>query len=310
MNVSDDDDSSGSDTSDTHMARGSGKPTRGGNSTASAEEAARIAAADVQEWDPTTLPKDGFSCVFFGARRTGKTFLIEEVIHKLHTEGGRSWDAVFLFSDTALVNRQQYKWISPIFKFEGVQEETVQSIFKRQEDMNLASKEGGPGEDHHVLIIADDVISDPRIRHSPVINKLYTAGRHYRIDVVILSQSIGGAAGLPPVVRMNADVVCIFRPRSTRDRELIAEWFLGIVDSDFGGTKLGRAFMKIVTQKDFTTMVVDLAKQNVSELTDYVFTYCAQPDGVPAFRLGPSKHWEGLGFGAEERTLGYRSNCL
>lgn len=284
--------------------------SRAGNNMASAEEAARVAAADIQEWDPSTLPTDGFSCVFFGARRTGKTFLIEEIIHKLHTEGNRSWDAVFLFSDTALVNRQQYKWISPIFKFEGIREDTIQSIFKRQEEMNLADKEGGPGENNHVLIIADDVISDPRIRNSPVINKMYTAGRHYRIDVVILSQSIGGASGLPPVVRMNADAVCIFRPRSTRDRELIAEWFLGIVDSDFSGTKLGRAFMKIVTQEDFTAMVVDLAKQNVSNLTDYVFTYKADPDGVPAFRLGPDKHWEGLGFGEEERTLSFYHNCL
>ena len=275
---------------------------------ASAEDAARVAAADIEEWDPTTLPEDGFSCVFFGARRTGKTFLIEEIIYKLHTEGGRNWDAVFLFSDTALVNRQQYKWVPPIFKFEGVDEETISAIFKRQEDMNLKDSEGGPGKENHVLIIADDVISDPRIRHSPVINKMYTAGRHYRLDVVILSQSIGGASGLPPVVRMNADAVVIFRPRSTRDRELIAEWFLGIVDSDFSGTKLGRAFMKIVTQADFTAMVVDLAKQNVSNLTDYVFTYKAAEEGVPAFRLGGDKQWAGLGFGEKERTLSYYQN--
>ena len=68
--------------------------------------------------------------------------------------------------------------------------------------------------------------------------------------------------------------------------------------------------MKILTQEDFTAMVVDLAKQNVSLLADYVFTYKAATDGVPAFRLGPDKHWEGLGFGEKERTLSYYQNCL
>ena len=254
----------------------------------------------VEEWDPNTLPEDGFAAVFFGARRSGKTFLIEEVMYRLVTEGRRSWDAAFLFSETAMANQTQYKWVSPMYKYDHVDEEVLKQIFKKQEELrHQREKEaGGVEEDKktgHVLIIADDVISDARIRHSPIVNKMYTQGRHYKIDVLILSQSIGGSGGLPPVVRMNADAVVVFRPRSTRDRELIAEWFLGITDSQTRGTICERNFMRKVTQEPFTAMVVDLAKQNVDSLTDYVFSYKADEEGVPFYQVGDPRHWKGTG---------------
>ena len=254
----------------------------------------------VEEWDPNTLPDDGFSAVFFGARRSGKTFLIEEVMYRLVTEGQRKWDAAFLFSETAMANQTQYKWVSPLYKYDRVDEEVLSRIFKTQERLrHEREKEGGGTEEDkkagHVLIIADDVISDHRIRHSAIVNKMYTQGRHYKIDVLILSQCIGGSAGLPPVVRMNADVVVVFRPRSTRDRELIAEWFLGITDSQTRGTQCERNFMRKVTEAPFTAMVVDLAKQNVNSLTDYVFSYKADEEGVPFYQVGDPRQWHGTG---------------
>ena len=253
------------------------------------------AGGAVEEWDPTTLPEDGFSMIFFGARRTGKTFLVEDVVHKLISgDNPRRWSAAFLFSETAIVNQNQYNWVSPLYKYDSVNEEIIEKILKVQaKERQRIRKEGGNDDDvDHVLVIADDVINDPRVRHSPWVNKLYTQGRHYKIDVIILSQSIGGQQGLPPVVRMNADVVCVFRPRSQRDRELIAEWFLGVMDCDTRGIAEGRQFMSEVTKEDFTAMVVDLAKQNVRTLTDYVFKYKA--DESPAFQVGHPDHWRDI----------------
>lgn len=253
----------------------------------------QLNASAVQEWDPTTLPDDGFSVVFFGARRTGKTFLIENVIHTL-IGAGRRWSAAFLFSETAIVNQNQYNWISPLYKYDQLEEEVIKKILKVQKDKRKEARKEGKEDDDvdHVLIIADDVINDPKIRHSTWINKLYTQGRHYKVDIVILSQSIGGQQGLPPVVRMNADMVAVFRPRSQRDRELIAEWFLGIMDTDTRGIAEGRKFMSEVTREDFTAMIVDLAKQNVRTLTDYVFTYKAEE--TPAFQVGHPDHWRSI----------------
>ena len=251
----------------------------------------KVSGDSVEEWDPTTLPDDGFSMIFFGARRTGKTFLVQDVIHNLITKGKRRWSAVFLFSETAIVNQNQYNWVSPLYKYDHVDETIIQKILKVQaKERQKIRKEGGDDDTvDHVLVIADDVINDPRVRHSPWVNKLYTQGRHYKIDVIILSQSIGGQQGLPPVVRMNADAVCVFRPRSQRDRELISEWFLGIMDCDTRGIAEGREFMSEVTKEDFTAMVVDLAKQNVRTLTDYVFRYKAEE--TPAFQVGHPDHW-------------------
>tara|TARA_B110000196_G_scaffold81069_1_gene69814 strand:+ start:2975 stop:3844 length:870 start_codon:yes stop_codon:yes gene_type:complete len=262
--------------------------------TADAFDPAATAAA-TGEWDPNDLPDDGFSAVFFGARRTGKTFLIEEVVSKL-VAAGRRWSAAFLFSETAIVNQRQYEWISPVFKHDHVSEDTIGEIFKIQQKERSDAKKKGEDDDNipHVLVVADDVISDPTVRHSRVINKLYTQGRHYKIDVIILSQSIGGGSGLPPVVRMNADAVVVFRPRSVRDRELISEWFLGIIESEGKGLRAGREYMKHVTLEPFTAMVVDLAKQNVNELTDYVFRYKAEEKGVEPFRIGVEDHWDGF----------------
>lgn len=252
------------------------------------------ANAEVSEWDPLTLPEDGFSMIFFGARRTGKTFLVEDVVHTLATKGERRWSAAFLFSETAIVNQNQYDWISPLYKYDHLDEEIIEKIFKvQQKKRHDARKEGKNDDDvDHVLIVADDVINDPKVRHSPWVNKLYTQGRHYKVDIVILSQCIGGMHGLPPVVRMNADVVAVFRPRSQRDRELISEWFLGVMDCDSRGIAEGRNFMTKVTKKDFTAMIVDLAKQNVRTLTDYVFRYKAED--TPAFQVGHPDHWQGI----------------
>ena len=77
-----------------------------------------------------------------------------------------------------------------------------------------------------ILICFDDIIQDAKIRRSPLLNELFTLGRHLHISTIILSQTISGqTASLPPVVRYNAEIIQCFHTFNEYDLELLGSQF-------------------------------------------------------------------------------------
>ena len=242
----------------------------------------------IDEYDPLTLPADGFSMIFIGARRQGKTFLLTEMLYKLSEH--RKWDVVFLFSETAVV-QDAYHFVPDQFKYDHLDEKVIKRILQKQEQMkdhNNRSDEPDQVKMPRVLIIADDVINDRKVR-TGVVNRLFTQGRHYGIDCVFLSQSI---VGMHPKSRANSDLIVFFRSIARREREFFVESYLTVRDSRQARTE-GNDLMLEVFSTPYCAVIVDVAKSiNARELNDYVFKYCATSGGTPEFQLGHPKFWD------------------
>ena len=226
----------------------------------------------------------------FGARRQGKTHLLSHLLYKLSRK--RQWSAVFLFSETASVQDSSYEFIPDAYKYDSLDTGVLERILKTQRKIKEHNN-AVDGEDKKpygkILIICDDVINNKDVFYSPVVNSLFTQGRHFNVDICILSQSL---TGLHPKARNNADAIIIFRSLSKKQRDSIVEWYLTIHNNK-DSKNLSYAFMETIYQKPFTAMVLDIGNaQNVCEHCEYVFKISASAYNPPDFFLGKKKHWE------------------
>jgi len=78
-----------------------------------------------------------------------------------------------------------------------------------------------------VLIIEDDVISDPKLRYSEENNGLFTEGRHSDVMVAVTSQT---AKGVNPTLRENTDMGFFFYFHSKNQRQSVYEDYFDFMD--------------------------------------------------------------------------------
>jgi predicted AAA+ superfamily ATPase len=62
--------------------------------------------AQAEEFDPNDLPEH-FALIIVAARRMGKTHYLKHLLHQLHM-GKRQFDAVFIFSETAALQPDNF----------------------------------------------------------------------------------------------------------------------------------------------------------------------------------------------------------
>ena len=98
-------------------------------------------------------------------------------------------------------------------------DEIITKIIARQETL----KKGG--KPCQMLLIMDDILASPDVqfekRKASILNKLFSANRHYGISLLIISQKL---KGLPKLCRENADFVCIGRCMRSAWGDLQAEY--------------------------------------------------------------------------------------
>lgn len=236
----------------------------------------------VQEWDPTILPEH-FSMIVYGRRRSGKTFQLRQFIHDIR----KRFTDVYLFSDTAHLQDEDYSYVPEKNRIRGLDENRMEEILDKQREiieMNKTRKKKDCIKSTP-LILLDDIISDPKVRHSPVLNSLYTLGRHTHISVVTLTQEIGGKFGVPRVLRSNADCVIGFYAHSEVDRKMICQQYASVTD---GGSKEGGIYYKTIASEPYTSAVFDLTNVEARRYEDYIYKYRV-PEKQPKFMIGQDK---------------------
>ena len=240
----------------------------------------------LSEFDSTILP-EGFFVTVYGARRTGKTHAVSCLLEKIADR----FDFAYLFSSTADLHQgEDRKTAFPMICremgaiFTGFDEVALQAIITRQEEVKKHNDKCERKRDkkpNNTLIIFDDFVHEPKIRHSKLFTSLPVLGRHRELSVIVLSQgySAVGSAGLNPATRQNSDLVITFLPRSLKDIERIAEWYMT-------KEKIENMWMvQSVCREKHQCLCIDLQHPHEVEYPNYLYKYKAQAE-IPKYRLG------------------------
>ena len=197
-------------------------------------------------------------------RRTGKSILTKDICSKIKT-----WYAqVYLFSTTADLQPDLYDFIEPKNRFNGFDEAKLEQLWNQQEKIVMSLKRNKSKELPHILLIFDDITSDPRVKKSPILNKLFVAGRHLCFAQIILSQTF---TGLPPTIRTNVDVAIAFYLDSQVDREAFSKQYLSTKN-----VRLGIMIFERITREPYQAIVC-LNFKTSQNPEDVIRTYVANP---------------------------------
>ena len=235
--------------------------------------------ANIQTWDPTTL-HNYFSMVIYGRRRSGKTYQLRQFVSDIR----KRFTDVYLYSGTAHLQDEDYSYIPEDNRIKGLDESHMQGIIDKQEEVIKFNKNKSKKLQiqSSPLIILDDIIGDPKVRGSQVLNNLYTLGRHVHLSVITLTQEIGGKYGVPRVLRTNCDCVIGFYAHSEVDRKMICQQYASVSDK---GSSEGAAYYKYVASEPFTSAVFDLQNIQARKYNEYIYRYKV-PEKQPNFIIG------------------------
>jgi len=250
-------------------------------------------------FDPTNLVRCPLFMVF-GARRVGKTHLMTWMLSFLKDQ----IDEAYLFSKSRSVQIGAWNMIVPEHRFEGLQEDKLEAIWNRQRQRfqelddilvdtipdNQKRQDTIKDRVQKVHIVFDDIISDNKLRNSPLIDDIFVLGRHYNIGATFLSQAVGKAASFNSMCRPNVDYVLSSHMNSSDDWELLSRCYLS-----FGHWHDGYFLAKEVTKERFQFIVAKHCIDSDDPELDRSFETCVRrikaPEKTPKYELGDKELW-------------------
>lgn len=220
--------------------------------------------------------------VLVGRRRSGKSWLIRQIVHML-SERGMPYGKIY--SGTEHCNPFFRNFFPSLFIESTFSEEDLEKIILSQKKkVRRAAKkynvDDGRCLENNMLLVFDDMVSQDNIwKKSPNFKKLFVEGRHYNIIFILALQ---GVLGIPPTQRDNIDYAFLFANDGQNLRKLW-ENYAGVIESF-------DMFKKIFYHctRDKGCMVINKTSTS-DDLTDKVFFYKASDPG--RFRFGNRSFW-------------------
>jgi hypothetical protein len=149
-------------------------------------------------WEFASKIKTPTAICVASKRNTGKTLMVSALIQALIKQ--RKVSLVLVMSQTAHVNDDY--WFLPARMRQSFSEDVIKKLMDNQAKLPKAKRE-------QVLLVLDDVLSDKDAEKSRFIKKCYTLGRHYDINIVLISQTSNVA--LTPAIKQNSDYILYSR---------------------------------------------------------------------------------------------------
>lgn len=174
----------------------------------------------IEEWNPEEIPPDSF-IICYGKRRTGKSFWTRDFFNRVR---GRYWHVnVYTGSKN---NGFYQEFVEDKYIIKGYQPQGLRNLMDIQEHLCDAQLAGDIPKDAPIeaMVWLDDIIQDDDIRHSEEFNQTAIMGRHMHMCVGVNTQHV---TGIPPVIRVNADIVVIFTQLNWTYKKKLAEEYLG-----------------------------------------------------------------------------------
>ena len=164
----------------------------------------------------------GYTVIFNGSRRTGKSQLIHAFCRHLRP----LFKEVYIFTNTKASG--EYFRMAPISRvYEGFKADILTQIIDRQKSMRRAQTRGElQDENIEILVILDDCISD-KLQFQKKFNQIFWEGRHYGVSLWVTSQDI---KAISPGATINSDVSFVFPFGDSRSTETVYEKYLYFLD--------------------------------------------------------------------------------
>lgn len=215
-----------------------------------------------------------FSMTITSKRRTGKSVFVKDIVSKI-----KGWyTQAYVFSMTSDLQPDLYDFVSKENIYNGFNESKLEQIWKSQEQLVMSMRKNRIADEKipHILIIFDDLISDPKVRNSEILKRFYVAGRHILMAQAFLSQNF---TSIPPIMRNNVDVSVAFYLDSQDNRESFSKQYLSCKNS-----KLGEMIFNNITKTPYQAIVClnYITSQDPTETTK---TYIASLK-VGKFKVG------------------------
>lgn len=168
------------------------------------------------------IVKPGYTVIFNGSRRTGKS----QLIHALSRHLRPLFREVYVFTNTK-ASGEYFRFIPITRVYEGFKPEILEQIISRQKSLRKAQTRGElQDENVDILVIIDDCISD-NLKFQRRFNQVFWEGRHYGVSLWVTSQDIKAIA---PGATINADVSFIFPFGDERSTETVNSKYLYFLD--------------------------------------------------------------------------------
>lgn len=164
----------------------------------------------------------GYTVIFNGSRRTGKSKLIQACARHLRP----LFLEVYVFTNSKS-SGEYFRYVPIKRVYEGFDPEILLSIVRKQKRLRMAQTRGElVDENVEILVILDDCISD-NLKFKKEFNKIFYEGRHYGMSLWVTSQDIKAIA---PGATINADVSFLFPFGDERSTESVNQKYLYFLD--------------------------------------------------------------------------------
>ena len=225
----------------------------------------------IEAYDSSTTPTSSFN-IFLGKRRSGKSVLCEYYIKQLIAN--KQIDFIYLLSETSA----GFDCIDPKNKFTDI--DFLLNLIENMKKVNTLNKVVNSKDQvkMRIMVVLDDCAIKLKTKEFNILEEIAVNGRHYAYEpcalhFCILSQSL---TKIPRVVRLNCDNIFLNAIASAKEKEMIFDENLYIIDNSIQGKKHAReVYQGVVLSEDYQFMVIENYKQNVRKYSDYLKTYKA-----------------------------------
>lgn len=230
-------------------------------------------------FDITSITDDSV-VVFIGKRRTGKSYLVRDVLYH-----NRDIPIGTLISATESANKYYGDMIPSLFIHDEYTPELIENVVKRQKlivkKVNKdVAKHGHSKIDKRGFLILDDCLFNNAWVRDKNIIQIFLNGRHWKLMFMITMQY---PLGIPPSLRTNLDYVFILRENNMANRRRIYENYAGMIPSF-------ELFNEIMDQctENYECLVIKVNAQS-NKLEDQIFWYKAAHH--ENFKIGAKEFW-------------------
>lgn len=224
--------------------------------------------------------KDDSVVVLIGKRRTGKSYLVKDLLY-YHTDIPTGT----VISGTEGSNRFYGDFVPNMFIYEDVTSELMENVVKRQKMIKKKIEKekrsyGRSKIDPRTFVILDDCLYDSSWAKDVNIRSLFMNGRHFPAMFIITMQY---PLGIPPNLRTNIDYVFILRENIFANRKRIYENYAGMFPTF-------EIFCQVMDQctENYECLVIDNSSIS-NKLEDCVFYY--RGEDHEDYRMCSSRFW-------------------
>lgn len=212
----------------------------------------------IKEFDYADIPIYS-TITIIASRRSGKSVLTRDILYKEFIKK-RKIKNIVVVSPT--MHNGDFSFLDDKYKFVDFNETFLNTILDRQEELIKNDPQG----QHDTVIILDDIIKSCSTKTKDILSRLYTLSRHYRLYVMLVSQSLKHECS--PVIKMNSDLVVIFKTKNLNNKQEIMEHWLGFSDKEDRNT--GIQIIDTLAQ-GYRAMVINntVHSNNIGDIVSY-----------------------------------------